>query len=174
MLQVGCCGCWGWSICQVFVLLAPLLGEMHIPLNYPADPYHDTLRHVYTQPGESPGSLFAAETSSYCDCNLHCNFGVASDACVAHPAWTKHKLSAREGCAVGAQRAGYQWGVPSWAKLFSPGFSTPRRKQRMGTLPAEKHRDTVSVPRDSCLTERKKTTAGERLSAKGRLEGSWS
>ena len=93
-------------VCQVFVLLAPLLGEMHIPLNYRADPYHNTLRHVYTQPGESPGSLFTAETSSYCNCNLHCNLCVASDACVAQPAWTKRKLSARQDCAVGAQRAG--------------------------------------------------------------------
>jgi len=55
--------------------------------------------------------------------------------------------------------------------IVSPGFSAQRREQRLGTVPAKQQRDAVSVPRDSSLTERKKTTAGERLSAKGGLEG---
>lgn len=93
-------------VSQVFILLAPLLSEMHVPQNYPADPYHNTLRHVHTQPGGRPGSLFTAETSSYCSCNLHCNLCAASDARVAHPAWTKHKVSALEDCAIGAQKDG--------------------------------------------------------------------
>lgn len=120
-------------ICQVFVLFTPLLGEMRIPLNYPADPYHNTHRHAYTQPGESPGSLFTAETSSYCNCNLHCNLCVTSDACVAHPAWIKHKLSAQEDCAVGAQRAGCWWGCLGGKSSFARILHTEERAENVNS-----------------------------------------
>lgn len=118
---------WAICICQVFVLLGPLLGEICISLNYPAYPSYDTLRHVYTQPGESPGSLFTNETSSYRNCNLHCNLCVASGPCVAHPIWTKHKFSAQEDCAVGAQRAGCWWGCLGGKTSFTRLLHTEER-----------------------------------------------
>lgn len=81
-------------------------------------------------------------------------------------------LSALEVCATGDQRGDVDEGV--WArKLLSPGSSAQDREHKVGNLQVELWKYMVCFPRDSHLTERKKTIAVERLSAKGGLEGNW-
>lgn len=119
-------------------------------------------------------SLFITESSSYCNCNLHCNFHVVCESCAAHPAWTQHKFSALEDCAVG-DRSWMLMRVPKWENYFCQAHPYKReRDQRMGNLSAEQQGDMVCLLRDSCLTESKKITTGEMISAKGGLEDSWS
>lgn len=76
-------------------------------------------------------SLFITESSSYCNCNLHCNFHVVCESCAAHPAWTQHKFSALEDCAVGDQ----SWmlvRVPKWENYFCQAHPYERERAENG------------------------------------------
>lgn len=59
--------------------------------------------------------------------------------------------------------------VPRWENKFHDA-PLHRGESREWKLSYQSKAEIVSLLRDSCLTERKKTTAGERLSAKGNLE----